>query len=217
MSFSAIWHRRLKYMLTPQFDLYKRIGERFCTPKGLGLMGPTVLDYGCGTGFGTIQLRYGEVPDVWGVDCDGDAIEFAQSVIGNFAQFRCADVLMGGTKGALGTEWTNVAIATNAEGFHVVTLIEVIEHMEKNRQEELIETLSAYVNDEGVLILSTPNKRSQFRKHAGHVGMHDPGSLFVLLFKHFADVSFEDYLGEALPDDTSVSPLVAVCRRPRRP
>lgn len=215
MSFSAIWTRRLKYMLTPQFDLYKRIGEQY----GDDL----ILDYGCGIGFGTLQLRRDDllsgyepcdfIPHkVFGVDCDEDAIEFAREVGGQFATFSCADAL--GIDTSLWTEFKKNAIGADGS-FDLVTLIEVVEHMSKESQEILVGALADTMHPGSTLILSTPNKHSQWRKHSGHIGVHDPASLRALLSPHFADVALEDYLGEPVADDTTVSPLVAVARNPK--
>jgi 2-polyprenyl-3-methyl-5-hydroxy-6-metoxy-1,4-benzoquinol methylase len=209
MSFSAIWHRRLKYMLTPQFDLYAQIAQRFCGTQG-GFFSRTVLDYGCGLGFGSVRLSTGGSV-VLGIDRDREAIAFAHEVLGGVVVFAMGDAIGGGMDLDV---WRS--IKAQERQFGLVTVIEVIEHLDPRSQGALVAELSSVVIDHGILVLSTPNKRSHFRKHDGHIGMHDPASLRDLLAPHFEDVAFEDYLGEALPDDTSVSPLVAVCRRPRR-
>lgn len=212
---SIIW-RRLRYMLTPQFDLYKRIGDRFAGDNIQA--GAAILDYGCGTGFGTLQLCRSDelsgyeacdyIPHrIYGVDKDQDAVEFAADVLGHVATFVQADAFH------CGGPWAD--LKKQVGSLSLVTVIEVIEHMTKKYQEDLVDELSDVTDPRGTLILSTPNKRSQFRKHGGHLGMHDPASLRALLSPHFADVALEDYLGEPVPDDTTVSPLVAICRGPR--
>jgi 2-polyprenyl-3-methyl-5-hydroxy-6-metoxy-1,4-benzoquinol methylase len=208
MSFSSIWHRRLRYMLTPQFDLYARIAHQFCSNQGK-FFSTNVLDYGCGLGFGAVRLST-DGTSVLGLDCDPEAVAFAHEVLGGVVDFGLANAIGGSAQ--LDT-WRS--IKGQGRRFGLVTLIEVVEHLDPRSQGALLEELASVVFPTGLLILSTPNKRSQWRKHAGHVGMHDPASLRALLSPHFEDVRFEDYLGEPLTDDTTVSPLVAVCRRPK--
>lgn len=216
MSFSEIWHRRLRYMLSPQLDLYDRIGERFCrTQPGPELPfgyvrvrdpQPSVLDYGCGLGFGMLRLAHGQAPDVTGVDSDPSAIELARSVLGTVLRFEVADALR--PDGA----WERI----RARRYKVLTAIEVIEHVPINIQSDLISALAEVVTDDGLAVFSTPNSRSQFRKHAGHVGVHDPVSLHALLLERFEVVTLEDFMGRDVDYDTVVSPIVAVCSTPIR-
>jgi 2-polyprenyl-3-methyl-5-hydroxy-6-metoxy-1,4-benzoquinol methylase len=217
LSFSAIWTRRLKYMLSPQLDLYARLAENLFLvyeEDNPGAASFSVLDYGCGCGFGALQFKSTlEDETVIGLDSDLDAVEFARETIGCVLEIRHADALASDGD-ELRRRW--VKLKEDDGPFGAVLLIEVVEHLSQVSQRSLVEELKSAIEDQGVLVLSTPNKRSQYRKHGGHVGMHDPASLRDLLAPHFEDVAFEDYLGEALPDDTSVSPLVAVCRRPRR-
>jgi 2-polyprenyl-3-methyl-5-hydroxy-6-metoxy-1,4-benzoquinol methylase len=213
MSFSAIWTRRLKYMLSPQFDLYKRLADSIFGDRSPNDPPLKTLDYGCGTGFGAIQFQSILEDKVVGVDSDLDVTEFASEVFGSLVSIAQADALADNGD-PLRAAWEK--LVKSEESFDVVLLIEVIEHLENYSQSSLIEELRVAVeNENGMLVLSTPNKRSQFRKHEGHIGVHDPASMRALVAPYFADVAIEDYLGEPVADDTTVSPLVAVCRGPR--
>lgn len=206
MSFSAIWTRRLKYMLTPQWDLYARISDRI--PEATwGVV--NVLDYGCGIGFGALRLAKGG-RCVTGVDKDLEAIEFAREIAGGVVFFCGCDATT-----EIVDDFVERTGSVPNRTFHVITVIEVVEHMERDAQALLAEKMSAVLTEDGTFFLSTPNKRSQFRKHEGHIGVHDPASLRALLEPRFSSVALEDYLGEPVPDDTTVSPLVAVCRGPK--
>jgi len=218
VSFSEIWHRRLRYMLSPQLDLYDRIGREFCAPLPARELPPgyvqvrsqpSVLDYGCGLGFGMLRLAQGSVPDVIGVDTDHSAIEFARSVLGNLFEFYEAD--------ALAVRNDDQWIRIKSWGFNVIAMIEVIEHISIVDQEKLIREVSSSLLPGGTMVVSTPNMHAQFRKHEGHIGMHCPSSLVDLMRTSFdGSVQIQDFMGEEIAFDSTVSPLVAVCREPRR-
>ena len=65
----SILFRRLRYMLSPQLDLYRSIGQEY-----LG----DVLEVGFGTGFGTLQLAH-NANKVLAIEIDQAAVEFAKA------------------------------------------------------------------------------------------------------------------------------------------
>lgn len=177
--FTPVWFHRLRYMLTPQLDLYQNIR------KYIG-SGKRVLDFGCGNGFGTIQLLPGIVK---GTDVDEGAIEFARSTLGHLAEFRM--------------------ITSRPRSFDVVTCIEVIEHVED--VDELLDLIKSKGTE--LFIFSTLNHNSQYRKNAGHVGRWRVPEFRGMMKKHFNRVRITDYLlSNELKYDSTLTPMVAICR-----
>ena len=98
----------------------------------------TVLDIGCGLGWGA---NYLSIPsnEVIGIDIDGDAVKLAKSSFG-IPSFLQAD---------------SVKLPFKDQCFDTVSAIEVIEHLDHQSSfmKEVIRVLKPY----GILILSTPN------------------------------------------------------------
>ncbi|MBI4058005.1 class I SAM-dependent methyltransferase [Candidatus Microgenomates bacterium] len=116
---------------------------RFCKPY---IEGKTILDLGCGTGYGSaIMLTLG-AREVIGTDIDPDAIKFAKK---NFKKrklsFYIADA---------------ISLPFPNNSFDVVVSFEVIEHM-KDYQQYIQEVLRV-LKKKGYCIFSTPN-RKQYR------------------------------------------------------
>lgn len=179
-SFTPVWFHRLRYMLTPQLDLYQNIRKHTDAKR--------ILDFGCGNGFGTIQLLPAVVI---GVDEDEGAIEFARSTLGHLAHFHTVGALTG--------------------TFDVITCIEVIEHVED--VDALFELLKTAAKPDATFIFSTLNHNSQYRKNAGHVGRWCVEDFRTLMESNFTHVRITDYLlCDDLTDDSTLTPMVAICR-----
>jgi 2-polyprenyl-3-methyl-5-hydroxy-6-metoxy-1,4-benzoquinol methylase len=145
--FQPVWYHRLKYFLSPQLDLYKNIADRF---SGYHF----VIDYGCGTGFGTLRLA-AKMTSVHGIDIDKDAVRFALGIAGGFANFSCGDWCRDGDCDSWATKRANL-----------VTCIEVIEHVESPK--DLLHALRRSVKAGGWLVISTKNSEAGFRKNPAH-------------------------------------------------
>ena len=99
-----IWNR-LKYVLSPQFDIYKVVSP---------IISGKVVDIGFGTGFGT--HLFAQHSDVVGYEVDEEAVEFAKSVFPHI-DFRCGDVV----KGIDGK-------------FDFVVMVDVLEHIRQDKK-----------------------------------------------------------------------------------
>lgn len=181
-SFTPVWFHRLRYMLTPQLDLYKNIARTY---------GPgEVLDMGCGNGFGTIQL----LPSVvHGVDIDKNAIEFARSTLGHLAHFDVSRPEK---------MWRS--------GYDLITCIEVIEHVDN--VDKFLYNLKE-IAPKATFIFSTLNHNSQHRKNDAHIGKWTVHTFRWLMQEYFGKVRLTDYLlQDQLEDDSTLTPMVAVCQ-----
>jgi SAM-dependent methyltransferase len=113
--------------------------------------GKRVLDVGCGAGYGTALLAETAAKAI-GFDVSIEAVEYAKAHYGQKATFLAGD-----------------AIHFPAEGhaFELVTAFEVIEHVAE--YERLIAEAARVLADDGIFIVSTPNKvyYSETRREVG--------------------------------------------------
>ena len=193
-SFSPVWHHRMKYFLSPQLDLYKNIARKF--PKRYA-----TLDYGCGTGFGTLQL-YDPKSHVFGVDVDKNAIQFAKDII-SLPMFECVDFLSSSPK-----EGFNALNMT----FDLISCIEVIEHC--SDPHTLLFRLKNILWSVGTIVVSTKNQNSGYRKNEAHETEYTIDAFKDLIHStlgegaRFADFTLENDL------EPYVTPMVAIWQKP---
>jgi 2-polyprenyl-3-methyl-5-hydroxy-6-metoxy-1,4-benzoquinol methylase len=142
--------------------------------------GKTVLDAGCGEGYGTALLA-GVAARAVGVDRDRPALVHARARYGRDGLlFVCADLER---LGALGCR------------FDVVCNFQVIEHLEA--PERLLRELSERLVPGGELILTTPNRLTSFSPNPYHVREYTAGELAALLGPYFARVDVRGVAGNA--------------------
>ena len=182
----GILYRRTKYFLSPQLDLYKNIAGTLLAS------GDTVLDYGCCTGVGTLQLCSSEQTEPpLGVDVDQAAVNFARECFGRNARFHWADLL-----------------ATPIPGtFDLITCIEVLEHCSEPRA--LIEKLVKLLKPYGRLVCSTVNREASYRKNNEHVAEWSPKE-FLDMFPRRTEL--RDFQLQPMPLDSNKTPMVTVYR-----
>jgi len=111
--------------------------SRFCTQK-------KVLDIACGEGFGSNFLaRYAE--SVTGIDIAPEIIEHAKRKYNHGrVDFKASNA---------------VSLAVESETFDVIVSFETLEHLTKDDQHLFIEEMVRVMKEDGVLIISTPNKK----------------------------------------------------------
>ena len=140
-----------------------------------GFIYPTldaVLDYGCGTGYGTQMLNGNRVV---GVDCSTAALEIAQS--------RYSPIFQ---------QWNVLTQGPVPGDFNVIVCMEVIEHMSKGQGDKMVEVFHDMLLD-GMLIISTPKhkpleERSPYRQRH-HVYEYTYQAFEELLHKWFSRVA----------------------------
>jgi 2-polyprenyl-3-methyl-5-hydroxy-6-metoxy-1,4-benzoquinol methylase len=174
---------RLRYMLSPQFDIYEQVSK---------MVVGSVADIGCGTGFGT-HLLSRNADFVTGYEIDPMAMEFAVRAFSNGnISFVKADITEGCIK----------------KGFDFVVMIDVIEHI---RHAKLaIANCKTILFTGGAFICSTPNRLSRYRKSEYHVREYSPKELKDLLSGAFDTVNIVDY--QLRPTESVYSnPIIAIC------
>lgn len=137
--------------------------------------GKDVLDAATGTGYGAAMLGK-TARRVWGVDIDAASVKHARrSCMAPNLEFLLADA-------------TCLPVRTRA--VDVVVAFEVLEHVE--RQEALVAELARVVRPDGVVLISTPNKRSYSEARRYHNPFHVRElyreELLSLLGAHFSSI-----------------------------
>lgn len=106
------------------------------------VVGKTVLDAACGTGYGTYRLSK-SAKEVFGIDISKDAIDYANSHFKNqnlhYQTMSIADLQF------------------DDNTFDVITSFETIEHVTKDLQTQFLQGIKRKLKKDGVLIMSTPN------------------------------------------------------------
>jgi SAM-dependent methyltransferase len=142
--------------------------------------GRSVLDAGCGEGYGAALLA-GVAARVVGVDRSPRALVHARARWGrDRLVFVCADLER---LGALGCR------------FEVVCNFQVIEHLEA--PERLLRELSDHLVPGGQLILTTPNRLTSFSPNPYHVREYTGEELAALLGPYFTTVDVRGVGGNA--------------------
>jgi 2-polyprenyl-3-methyl-5-hydroxy-6-metoxy-1,4-benzoquinol methylase len=119
------------------------------TLKKAGLSNARVLDSACGTGYGSAILKE-VVSEVQGVDISQDAVDYANQKYGSSSIcFKQADVTQ---------------MKSLGEGsFDAAVSFETIEHISEPLK--FLENLHGLLKNNGIVIISTPNKWGPTRDH----------------------------------------------------
>lgn len=125
------WNKIAKYEHIPRYEMAQKLAKDL-----------KVLDFGCGTGYGTAMLAQ-EAEFVVGVDIAEDALKWARSHHRNSRiHFEQRDDLGAGLP----------------EGsFDLITCFEMIEHVDQKTQELAIKSFRRITGAHGKLVISTPN------------------------------------------------------------
>jgi len=175
--------------MSPQLDLYRNIA-----PKVDGLK---VIDIGCGTGFGTLQLkRWSE--DVTGVDIDREAVKFAIATIPGI-RWEWADA--GRTLHYIGND------------YDAALMIEVMEHI--SDWQEAMANVWDILKPGGLLYISARNANADLRKNDLHEREWTAEQLKNALAHYFrGGVTLFDWTLKTEQDtSTHQTPLVAIARK----
>ena len=119
-----------------------------------------VLELGCNEGLGTLSLAQ-VASKTLAVDFDSKAIAWAKKNLSNSnLEYICDDFL-----------------GKRIGKFDAVVSIDVIEHIEKEKEQFFISTIVKNLNDEGVSIVGTPNitasSYASEASKAGHINLYD--------------------------------------------
>jgi SAM-dependent methyltransferase len=133
--------------------------------------GKSVLDAGCGTGYGVALMAEAGAERVVGVDIAAEAVSRARQLAKD-AELVVADVHK---------------LPFEDQAFDVVTCFEVIEHVE--RAEDVLNELERVLREGGVLLLSSPNRDAYPAGNPHHVSEFVPDELRAELQGLFPNVA----------------------------
>ena len=158
------WSRLAEYEHMPRYAIARSLAE-----------GKTVLDFGCGTGYGSALLA-GVASGVIGLDIDAGAIEWAsQTHVYPGLQFL--------RRNDLGASLPQAS-------FDLVTCFEMIEHVDFATQTAVIASMARLLTDDGLLLISTPNPEvtRQYGANPFHLREMTRDEFHTLLSPHFPHV-----------------------------
>lgn len=180
---NVLWNR-LKYVLSPQFDIYEQVAR---------IVRGRVTDIGFGTGFG-MHLFSVNAKEVIGYEVDEEALKFAEKV------FPIAKLCF---------RYGSIEKSIDDTPSDFVVMIDVIEHL-KDSKHALANVKKLMVLN-GTFICSTPNRLSRYRKSECHVKEYSPKEFETLLKNVFVNVSIRDYKLEPIVSQYE-NPMIAICR-----
>lgn len=141
--------------------------------------GANLLDVGCGAGlFILVLAQLDRIQSAVGFDADQTAIQFAQCVT---AKLQKAEQIR--------FEYRNINDTWPTALFDVVCLIDVMHHVQPERQAELLETAAEHVAEGGILLYKDMARRPLWRAWANR--LHD--LLSVGEWIHYA--TLDDVIG----------------------
>lgn len=164
------WSKIAEYEHLPRYELARRF-----------VQGKAVLDFGCGSGYGSAMLAECAAKVV-GLDIDASAIDWAKTThcrSGLNLEFYCCDDL-GGT--------------LPEASFDVVTCFEMIEHVNFETQCATLISIARLLRDDGILIISTPNPEvtSLYGENPYHLREMSREEFLELLSESFAHIHMLD-------------------------
>jgi SAM-dependent methyltransferase len=120
-----------------------------------------VLDVACGEGYGT-GLLASVAKSVVGIDVDIKTIEHARATYGETARRRFVAASCAG-------------LPLPSASFDLIVSFETIEHVSQTEQRQMLSEFSRVLTREGVLVISSPNKRlySEARDYVNPFHVHE--------------------------------------------
>jgi 2-polyprenyl-3-methyl-5-hydroxy-6-metoxy-1,4-benzoquinol methylase len=163
--------------------------EHFARYRWAGQLavGHTVLDAGCGVGYGSAMLARAGATEVVGLDLSAKAVAAASAAAPANASFVAGDVH---------------ALPFAAGRFELVVCFEVIEHVDA--QDDVIAELARVLAPGGVLAISSPNRDVYPAGNPHHLHEYVPEELRAALAAHFEHVQLRRqhaWLASAVLDD----------------
>jgi len=147
---------------------------RYAFAKGFAI-GAHVLDFGCGTGYGTATLA-GVAESVTGLDIDAAAIQWARDA------HRRPRLHF--------EQRSDLGRGLPSQSFDLVTCFEMIEHVDHDTQIATVRSIASLLKRDGKLIISTPNPRVtvHYGENRYHVREMNEDEFLVLLRPFFGHV-----------------------------
>lgn len=133
------------------------------------LRGKSILDIGCGSGYGSFLLSQ-DSKEVVGIDYSKKAVDFAKE---HFYRDNLYFQNM---------DWQNLVNLNKV--FDGIVALEFLEHIDQH--EEFLKIVIKLLAKEGIFIFSTPNRNLSLGNNPYHLKEFNPYELTKLLSKYFA-------------------------------
>ena len=130
-----------------------------------------VLDAACGVGYGAAILAEADARRVVGIDRDAEAILNARARAGEVAEFLLGDLR---------------TLPFEEGSFDLVACFEAIEHVVE--QDAVLDELRRVLRQDGILLISSPNRETFMPGNPHHVHEYTPDELQAALGRRFANV-----------------------------
>jgi len=187
----VMW-RRMRYMLSPQWDIYMSLRDKF--------RGKRILEIGFGTGAGVLQYcNTARMVDA--IDPDEGAVDFAKKTFPvNNVNWMVGDI----------TTYETPQI------YDVAIMIETLEHIPDWKK--ALANIRDKLTQGGYLVMSARNKHADLRRWKDlHEREWTASQLKEALDEYFPIVALYDYsLTKIQKENTTLTPLVAVAKRGKK-
>jgi 2-polyprenyl-3-methyl-5-hydroxy-6-metoxy-1,4-benzoquinol methylase/glycosyltransferase involved in cell wall biosynthesis len=159
------WSELALYEHFPRYQLAGSLAHR-----------KTILDLGCGTGYGTALLARKGAASVLGLDIDQSTIEWAERAHRENNLSFCV-------RSDLGAGFAS-------ESFDLITCFEMIEHVTEPVQRATIASVARLLKKNGVLLISTPNPvvTKLYGENPFHLREMTGDEFLALLSDHFKHI-----------------------------
>lgn len=139
----------------------------------------SVLELGCNEAWGAVLLQQNiDLVSYLGIDFDNDTIEWNKKNLSDDFTFICDDFF-------------EYAKRVDSK-YDLVFALDVIEHIEKERENEFCELFTQTISKRGTAIIGTPHVNmtsyASEASKAGHINMYDQERLFQTCRRHFNNV-----------------------------
>jgi len=159
------WSKLAEYEHVPRYQFARQFAR-----------GARVLDFGCGTGYGSRFLA-DAADDVLGLDIDEDALRWA--------------AFWHDTARLHFERHADLGATLPSASFDLVTCFEMIEHVDHAMQTATVASLARVVKPTGKLLISTPNPAvtANYGANPYHLREMNEAEFIELLAPHFAHVA----------------------------
>jgi len=136
----------------------------------------TILDLGCGTGYGSAMLARKGAAAVLGLDIDPSTIEWAERAHREKNLSFCVR--------------TDLGAGFASESFDLITCFEMIEHVTEPKQRATIASIARLLKKNGILLISTPNPivTKLYGENPFHLREMTGEQFLALLSEHFKHI-----------------------------
>jgi SAM-dependent methyltransferase len=149
--------------------------------------GKRVLDAGCGMAYGSALLREAGAASVVGIDIATSVLDAVRDDMPDGVELCAGDV---------------TSLDLPDDSFDVVVCFELIEHVEQ--QDRAVAELRRVLTADGLLIISSPNRKAYVPGNPYHVHEYEPEELRAALSERFAHVRLvrqHGFIGSAVLTD----------------